>query len=579
MQSATHSRRASALLGIFVLAAYTLHCANFVEHINDDAFITFRYSRFLALGRGPYFNVGEHVEGYTNLLLMLSLAGYVTVAGPDSVLLAAKFIGWISGIGALLCTWALCTAWLRKIPTLRAVAPLFAWAAPAAVAAECGFALNSTSGLETSLFAFWIALGLWLVQRARDAKRWRGAGLAFALAALTRPEGAWCFAAVFLARLIIADWADAPRRRALLADALVVAGAVLGHLLFRFAAYDGELLPNTYYAKQGGFLGAGGAPEYCWNYLRLHWLGLLPGLALAPLLAVKRSARRAIVPALLVVAAGISAIFTAGPDWMPGFRLLVPYAPAAAALSVVGLCVLADRFLARPRWPAAAVCAALPLALLLWQTALREHYHAHLLTRARGYLNGHVATADWISTRAAPGDTIALMDIGIIGYRCIDQRILDITGLTDRSIAKSPGSFLGKEIDPRYVLDREPRFIVAVLYAPDEGPEIDLRKLRHWTSIEESLLSAPDFARRYLRLREPPAGARLAERLAAQLGAEAVFRHDHPGIHYLLAVYERHNAADEAGGSRVPGAAPLDLAQPLADRPRHLGGALAIGKR
>ncbi len=36
------------------------------------------------------------------------------------------------------------------------------------------------------------------------------------------------------------------------------------------------------------------------------------------------------------------------------------------------------------------------------------------------------------------------MDIGIIGYECIDQRILDITGLTDRYIAQSPGEFLDK---------------------------------------------------------------------------------------------------------------------------------------
>lgn len=579
MRSAADTHRACALLALLVLAAYTLHCAYFIEHINDDAFITFRYGRFLALGRGPYFNVGEHVEGYTNFLLMLLITGYVAVAGPDSVLLAAKLIGWLSGAGVLLCTWALGNAWLRRIPHARKHASLLAWAGPAAVASECGFALNSTSGLETTLFAFWIMLGLLLVERARSAKRWRGAGLAFALAALTRPEGAWCFAAVFLARLVIADWADAPRRRALLADALVVAGAVLGHAVFRYAAYDGELLPNTYYAKQGGFLGAGRALDYCWNYLRLHWLGPLPALALAPLLATKRSARRAVVPALLVVAAGVGAIFAAGPDWMPGFRLLVPYAPAVTALSAAGICVLADRVLARPRWPAAAVCAALPLAMMAWQTGLREHYLAHLATRARGYLNGHAAAADWISARAAPGDMIALMDIGIIGYRCIDQHILDITGLTDRTIGKSPGSFLGKEIDPQYVLDREPRFIVAVLYAPDEGPEIDLRKLGHWTSIEEALLSAPDFGRFYLRLRPPPADAPYAQRLAAMLGAEAVFRHDHPDIHYLLAVYLRHDAKGDANSSRAPRAAPLDLQKPFADRLRQLGSALELGER
>jgi hypothetical protein len=45
---------------------------------------------------------------------------------------------------------------------------------------------------------------------------------------------------------------------------------------------------------------------------------------------------------------------------------------------------------------------------------------------------------------ARPGDTIALMDTGLVGYRCIDRRILDIS-LTDRFIGRSPGEFMAKK--------------------------------------------------------------------------------------------------------------------------------------
>jgi hypothetical protein len=49
------------------------------------------------------------------------------------------------------------------------------------------------------------------------------------------------------------------------------------------------------------------------------------------------------------------------------------------------------------------------------------------------------------------------------GSAGIDRRIPDITGLTDRHIATSPGRFLLKEYDPAYVLDRRPEWIVVVL--------------------------------------------------------------------------------------------------------------------
>jgi hypothetical protein len=41
----------------------------------DDAFISFRYARNLLAGHGLVFNRGEFVEGYTNFLWTLEVAG------------------------------------------------------------------------------------------------------------------------------------------------------------------------------------------------------------------------------------------------------------------------------------------------------------------------------------------------------------------------------------------------------------------------------------------------------------------------------------------------------------------------
>lgn len=58
-------------------AAYVLHGVHFRAYVNDDAYITFRYSLRWAEGHGPYFNAGEHVQGYTKFLLRVLMAGVI----------------------------------------------------------------------------------------------------------------------------------------------------------------------------------------------------------------------------------------------------------------------------------------------------------------------------------------------------------------------------------------------------------------------------------------------------------------------------------------------------------------------
>jgi len=56
----------------------------FFAIIQDDTFISLRYARNLVEGYGLVFNVGEQVEGYTNYLYTLLLAG-IMQAGWNAV--------------------------------------------------------------------------------------------------------------------------------------------------------------------------------------------------------------------------------------------------------------------------------------------------------------------------------------------------------------------------------------------------------------------------------------------------------------------------------------------------------------
>ena len=68
------NRSRTALSLALVTLLGVIHQAMFRTRA-EDAFITFRYALNLATGKGVVFNPGEHVEGYSNFLFLVVLAG------------------------------------------------------------------------------------------------------------------------------------------------------------------------------------------------------------------------------------------------------------------------------------------------------------------------------------------------------------------------------------------------------------------------------------------------------------------------------------------------------------------------
>jgi hypothetical protein len=220
--------------------------------------------------------------------------------------------------------------------------------------------------------------------------------------------------------------------------------------------------------------------------------------------------------------------------------MIVPFLPLLGVVLAVGWTRLLRTATARPA-AAQLLLAAIPPAGV-WQDASPREWRGHKRVRARGYEIGHAALARFLRDEAAkPGDTIALMDIGIVGYLCDRQTILDVTGLTDRHIGKSPGRFLQKEYDPAYVFGRRPEFLVLVLGAlgDPERPIPGGTALRAATPMETKLWAHPELARSYRERAPRPAGGSWVDGLAVQLGAWRIFEHRHPGSYYLLALYRR----------------------------------------
>ncbi|MFT5442480.1 MAG: arabinofuranosyltransferase, partial [Myxococcota bacterium] len=73
LESPNAQSAAVVLLSILLACVFALNVDRYF-FLGDDAFISFRYAKNLAMGHGIVWNPGEYVEGYTNFLWVLILA-------------------------------------------------------------------------------------------------------------------------------------------------------------------------------------------------------------------------------------------------------------------------------------------------------------------------------------------------------------------------------------------------------------------------------------------------------------------------------------------------------------------------
>lgn len=266
---------ASLVAGALLVGAWYAGSLSFV---NDDAFISFRYARHLAEGKGLVYNAGERVEGYTNFLWTMLLSGGIA-AGLDPVpsamtlgilfhLLTIGLCGWF--------TWRLYAAlesnrgapWWSLLPL-----------AALALAAHRDVNVYATSGLETAMFTFCALLLFVLLVFAASAWSFVRVGIVSAALLLIRPDGiVFVFAALVYVLLL--------RKNALRRVLLVLAPIALLYLpywLWR-SSYYGFPFPNTYYAKSIDLPNYQNGLAYLWIYFKTYY-AISVGLALALILA------------------------------------------------------------------------------------------------------------------------------------------------------------------------------------------------------------------------------------------------------------------------------------------------------
>lgn len=476
-------RPLSILAVAAALAAAALWMGYLAVYQVDDAYIVYRYADNLAHGQGFVFNAGERVEGVTCFLWALCLVPFAAAGLPLPI------VGPILTALAGLSTLALLPGVSARVSGRPGAPDGWDFAAPVLLAAYPAFAYWSVGALETVPYALLLLLALRVHLAERASGRGRRSAVWAGLACLMRPEAPLQAGALLIDRELGPDRApgidgatDGRQRDAagLLRDLLLWCGAVAAFLvpflLFR-RLYFGEWLPNTYYAKTGaGFaMLLHDGRSYTVGFLATLppgfgsasiWAAAAGLILLIVLLAFGLPRPRLRPAALLVVGQGLAVVLEGG-DWMVLHRFWVPALPPLALLLVA-----AGRAMALQG--AGLRAAGVATGVLLVASGVSSGVRARdgtngLAVNGEGYRFAHHEVARFLRERSRPGDTVALMDVGIIGYES-GLRVLDISGLTDREIARASGPFLDKRYPVETILARSPRFFVLV-----DGFSIDSR--------------------------------------------------------------------------------------------------------
>jgi tetratricopeptide (TPR) repeat protein len=461
-------------------------------HIQDDAFITFRYAKNFIGGHGLVFNHGEYVEGYTSILWTLLLSGFLLIGFNLETLSQALTI--FFGLCSIWMTYFLTKNVLTTNSNFSEVNPQsqnyfyneILYLLPSLMLTFTGaFQYWSISGMEVSLFVFTSLATINIFLRSFEKqKTYLVFGIIGTINGLIRPEGIILFLVISFTFIINSYKREPDPEIKTFSKTLlntkyvypfsffVITNSIL--LAFRLIYY-GYPLPNTFYAKTGlslEYLSAG--LEYFFNFLKTYLMfGLL---LLIPIAALRKKLLEGKFFLLLLII-GIFILYSIaiGGDVLPLFRFLLPVLPLIYILFIGSLLSedfirLTQNLLSKNRY-----LRFVPLIIVFGITAYNYLIPYEEIKKFSFYENQLVkkmsSTSNWIQQKYLKAEkklTVACTTIGAVSYYT-DAKIVDMLGLTDRTIAHYPkplnvisGSHTGwkeKNYNVDYIMSLQPDYI------------------------------------------------------------------------------------------------------------------------
>jgi hypothetical protein len=401
---AERPKHGPAWLPIAAFAAAVVLGGAFAAHtgfFNDDALITVRYAENLARGIGLVYNPGEQMLGTTTPLWALVL-GAVAWSGRSApaaaTWLGVAAFGWTAAATVLVFRRRGAEAWLQ--------------CAAAGLVVTCGtLLLWAGSGMETSAYVATLATLVLLFEAERPV----AFGFFAGVLVLLRIDGGLVLAAAAVIDVVRRKSATNVLR-ALPAFALVVVPWIVGATWFY-----GTPLSNSGFAKRlqvedwGPF-----APRYMEDLLQR---GMLLPFALVGMAAALRKSEHALPAAAFgALTAGFALGGFPGCGWYyaaPTFLLVLC---AADGLGHVVRALSGGTAPLRSPLALAAIAGAFVGTVRLPRDAHDQRVAQTHMERC------HAKVGDWLREHAPPGASVAVDNIGYIGYRS-QLRVVDMLGL------------------------------------------------------------------------------------------------------------------------------------------------------
>jgi alpha-1,2-mannosyltransferase len=378
----------------------------------DDSWIYATFARNLATGHGYSFNPGESIGGATGPLYVFILAGLYWLF--HGVIWPAKILGFLCLCASSLLVYRS----TQHIDPRDHVKPLLAGLL---TAISPSLLWGSFSGMEIPVYLLAACLGL----HAYVRQKWTLVVMWWSLGVWLRPDG------LFLALVGLVARPRLSLKNSFFLG-LVAAGIIGAYFIFN-GIVGGHLFPSSVGIKShpgvnfpGTILGALRHWAGLWGmpfgprYVGEHSVILLPALVVGAVMCFRR------FPAIGIYVLGLPLAFAlAGAPWSAFARYIMYVVPFGLILGLIGL----ERFCKRAfRQKFVAGLVMLGAVCVLWQ--VREG-------RLRGIVHGwnvenindmHRFMAERIRKVASPGDTVAVNDVGAMGYFS-GGYIVDLVGL------------------------------------------------------------------------------------------------------------------------------------------------------
>ena len=403
----------------------------------DDAMISMRYAWNFAHGNGLVWNVGERVEGYTNLLMTLIMSISTYVFEKRYAVLSIQLLGIFFMLGTAYFTLKIFQILNHK---KRDVAGYLLFAMTLLY-----YPLNywSLMGMETGLLAFLLSAGVlcsMLYSEKLEAKYLWLMSLCFGLAHLTRNESLLFAVLAFLYLIPTLKLGSKYVYQFLFAGGLYGL-FVIGQLGFRYSYY-GEMVPNTYTLKLVG-MALDERLRNGWGFIQLFLkeTGFIIVIAAAGLV-FGFSKQKAYLFSFFLVSI-LYQVYVGGDAWNY-WRIMAPTMPFIFVLFVLACSEFLDRIPAMPVWSGSVLLIVLTLTgLYLTNSRFMREFLLLKLPFQNDYARAHVEGAIALNELTDENATVGVFWAGSLPYY-VDRVAIDFLGKSDKYIANLPPDTSGQ---------------------------------------------------------------------------------------------------------------------------------------